>query len=69
VENAQLVLPEPTEVDLLLLSAAGAPVWQAEAVQFTGEAIQIPTANVTAGFYLLQIRYPSRVETLKIVKR
>ncbi len=69
VENAQLVLPEPTEVDLMLLSAAGAPVWQAEAVQFTGEAIQIPTANVTAGFYLLQIRYPSRVETLKIVKR
>ena len=44
-------------------------MWQSNAVQSSGEAIQIPMGALTSGLYLLQIIYPERTETLKLLKR
>jgi hypothetical protein len=69
IENANLILPDNAKVDLLLLSGAGTPLWQSDAVQSAGEAIQIPMGALNPGLYLLQVIYPERIETLKLLKR
>ena len=69
IDNANLILPHNTKVDLLLLSGAGTPMWQSNAVQTSGEAIQIPMGALNPGLYLLQVIYSERTETLKLLKR
>ena len=69
IENANLILTDNTKVDLLLLSGAGTLMWQSNAVQSSGEAIQIPMGALNPGLYLLQVIYPERIETLKLLKR
>ena len=69
IENANLILPDNAKVDLLLLSGSGTPLWQSDAVQSAGEAIQIPMGALNPGLYLLQVIYPERIETLKLLKR
>jgi hypothetical protein len=44
-------------------------MWQSNAVQTSGEAIQIPMGALNPGLYLLQVIYSERTETLKLLKR
>lgn len=68
-ENATLVLPVNAVVQLNLLTGSGKTIWGKQHNSNQGNTVQIPMGTLNSGLYLLQIEYPNRVETLKLLKR
>jgi subtilisin-like proprotein convertase family protein len=69
VENATLILPENTGVDLRLLSGSGSPLWEKKNIRANNVSVQIPMSRLAPGFYLLRVIYPNKVESIKLLKR
>jgi subtilisin-like proprotein convertase family protein len=68
-ENASLILPENTVVDILLLSSNGTLLWENKNIQSDGNSVHIPMSRLNPGFYLLQVLYPDSVQSIKLLKR
>ena len=69
LENASLVLPENTIVDILLLSGSGTLLWKKKNIESDGMGFQIPMSRLNPGFYLLQVIYPNSIQSIKLLKR
>ena len=69
VENETLILPENAEVDLRLLSGSGSALWEKKNIRANNVSVQIPMSRLAPGFYLLQVIYPNKVESIKLLKR
>lgn len=68
-ENASLVLPENTVVNVYLLSGSGTLLWEKKGVQSEGRELQVPMSQLAPGFYLLQVVYSNSVQSIKLLKR